>query len=412
LIGSLEALEKARKAEAFGFSTGPVVPDWTHMKIRKDRIVSQLVAGIERLLAGNKVRVVRGRGLLTSPSNVRVVDASGAEAVLEASRAVLVATGSEPARPAAFPFDGNHVLTSDELLESTDLPKSLLVVGAGAIGAEFARVFHSLGIAVHLVEMLNQVLPGMDARVSQAVAVAMKKRGIEVRTSSAVSQMTLENGTVLTKLASGETLRTEKALVATGRSPRADGLGLEALGVTRQKGFIRTDAFGRTDAPGVYAAGDVAGKWLLAYTAAREGMRSVEHALGREVPPDDGVVPVTVFTDPEAACVGLAEKEASERGIEVRVGRIPFAGNGKAMAVDETEGFVALVAEASTDRLLGGQVVGAHASDLIAEIALAIRLKATAGDVASTLHSHPTFAESVMEAAHDAHGEAIHKLRR
>jgi dihydrolipoamide dehydrogenase len=201
-------------------------------------------------------------------------------------------------------------------------------------------------------------------------------------------------------------------LVCAGRTPNSGGLGLEAAGVTPERGFIPTDASGRTAVAGLYAAGDVAGKWLLAYTAGREGMRAAEHAMGRPLPPDDGVVPVTVFSDPEVAAVGLTEKEAAERGVETRTGRFLMAALGKAVAAGETEGFVALVADAATERILGGQVVGPHASELIAEITLAVRLGLTAADVAGTLHSHPTLAEAVCEAAHDVRGESIHKMRR
>jgi dihydrolipoamide dehydrogenase len=290
----------------------------------------------------------------------------------------------------------------------------VLIVGAGAVGAEFARVFASLGSRTTIVEMMSQVLPGMDGRVAQTLAAAMGRRGIQLRTGAAVRSVVVRDGKCVTELADGRTEESEKVLVCAGRAPNSAGLGLEALGVGAQgdRGFIRTDDSGRTGLPGLYAAGDVAGKWLLAYTAAREGVRAVEHALGRELPADDGVVPLTVFSDPEVACVGLSEKEASDKGIETRTGRFQMAALGKAAASGETEGFVALVADAATERLLGGQVVGPHASELIAEIALAVRLGATAGDLAGTLHSHPTLAEAVCEAAHDVRGESIHKMRR
>jgi dihydrolipoamide dehydrogenase len=413
LIGSLEAMEKAKKAETFGFHAGEVVPDLRMMMERKRRIVSSLVQGVEKLLQGNRVRLFRGMGRLDSDRRVRVrvSDSVGDETVLDA-KVVLLATGSEPSRPKIFPFDGKIVLTSDDILEISEIPKSLLIVGAGAIGVEFARIFQSLGSEIVLVEMMEQILPGMDGRIAQVLTASMKRKGIQIKTKTSVEKVEIRDGAVVSLLTGGDTVRTEKALICTGRTPNTQGIGLEARGIQSDKGFIRTDGFCRTNLPGVYAAGDAAGKRLLAYTAAAEGVRAVEHALEKDVSPEESVVPLTVFSDPEAATVGLCEREAIEKGMEIRVGRSMFAANGKAMSVDETEGFVALVAEKTSDRLVGGQVVGPHASELIAEIAMAIRLGACARDVAATLHSHPTLAETVMEAAHDVHGESIHKIRK
>jgi dihydrolipoamide dehydrogenase len=412
LIGSVEALEKARRAASFGFSAGTPVPDWPAMQARKKRIVGQLVGGVEKLLSGNGVRFVRGRATLAEPLEAVVRDPAGGETRLRAARAVIVATGSEPSRPGIFPFDGRHVITSDEALELDAVPESLLIVGAGAVGVEFGRVFASLGSRTVIVEMMNQALPGMDGRVGQTLTASMGRKGIRIHTGVAVRSVKVRDGRCVTELADGRIEETEKVLVCAGRTPNSGGLGLEAAGVTPERGFIPTDASGRTAVAGLYAAGDVAGKWLLAYTAGREGMRAAEHAMGRPLPPDDGVVPVTVFSDPEVAAVGLTEKEAAERGVETRTGRFLMAALGKAVAAGETEGFVALVADAATERILGGQVVGPHASELIAEITLAVRLGLTAADVAGTLHSHPTLAEAVCEAAHDVRGESIHKMRR
>jgi dihydrolipoamide dehydrogenase len=411
LIGSLEAMNKAKKAEAFGFFASAVVPNLSGMMERKRRIVTQLVQRVEKLLHGNGVRLFRGKGQLVSDRRIRIADPAGNETTLDA-KAVVLATGSEPSRPKIFQCDSKNVLTSDEILEISEIPKSLLIVGAGAIGVEFARIFRSLGSEIVLVEMMDQVLPGMDGRVAQVLTASMKRKRIQIKTGIKVEKVEIKDSGVVSIMTGGETIQTEKVLISTGRAPNSGGIGLEALGVHTEKGFVRMDGFGRTNVPGMYAAGDVAGKWLLAYTAAREGVRAVEHALGKDVSLDDGVVPLTIFSDPEAASVGLSEKEASEKDIEVRVGRSMFAANGKAMANDETEGFAVLVAEKTTDRLIGGQVVGPHASDLIAEIALAIRLNARARDVAATLHSHPTLAETVMEAAHDVHGESIQKIRK
>jgi dihydrolipoamide dehydrogenase len=412
LIGSLEAMEKAGRSEAFGFSAAAVAPNLAAMMDRKRRVVAQTVQGVEKLLAGNGVRLIRGKGILESNNRVRVELQDGGEIGLGA-KAVLVATGSEPARPKIFPFDGKRVMTSDDILQAEDIPESLLIVGAGAVGVEWARIFRSLGSEVVLIEMMDQVLPGADARIAQTLSSSMRRKGIRVLTKTRVEKMEITADGVTATLTGGETVSAARALVSIGRVPNTGGIGLEAAGVgTRAGGFIDADGAGRTCVPGIYAAGDVAGRWMLAYTAAAEGLRAVEHALGLEIPAGGEVVPLTVFSDPEAAWVGLTEREAAEKGMEVRVGRFFFAALGKAAAIGETEGFAALVADKATDRILGGQVVGPHASDLIAEITLAVRLRATAGDVASTLHSHPTLAEAVMEAAHDVHGESVHKTRK
>jgi dihydrolipoamide dehydrogenase len=411
LIGSLEAMEKAKKAEVFGFSSGEVVPNLQQMMERKRRIVASLVQGVTKLLQGNGVKMLKGKGVLLSDRRIRVTDQAGDETILDA-KTVLLATGSEPTRPKFLHCDGINILTSDEILELSDFPKSLLIVGAGAIGVEFARIFRSLGSDVVLVEMMDQILPDTDRRVAQVLSACMKRRGIEIKTQMKIEKVEIRDGSVFSLLGSGETVRTEKVLIAVGRTPNSESIGMETLGVHAENGFVRTDGFGRTNVPGLYAAGDVAGKWLLAYTAALEGVRAVEHSLGKAVPPENGVVPLTVFSDPEVAMVGLSENEAIQKGMEVRVGRFLFAANGKAAAIDETEGFAALVAEKKSDTIVGGQIVGPHASDLIAEIALAIRLGAKAGNVADTLHSHPTLAESVMEAALDVNGESIQKMRK
>ena len=411
LIGSLEAMEKARKAEHFGFRAGAVVPDLTRMMTRKKEVVTRLVRGVETLLRRNGIQVFSGRGSFRSAEEIQVVDAEGKEAVFQAQK-VVVATGSEPARIPAFGVDGKHVITSDEALELPRVPESILIVGAGAIGVEFARIFRSLGSDVTLVEMMDQVLPGLDRRASQTLTAGMKRTGIDVKTGVAIERVEVLGETVRSTLAGGETAETEKVLVSIGRTPNSGGIGLEMLGVKVEDGWVRVNERMETNVPGVYAIGDVVGGLLLAYTASAEGMVAVENALGRDVVMDYRAVPWTVFSNPEVAFVGLSEKEAVEKGFEVVVGRFPFAANGKAFSIDETQGFVAVVADKKTDEVLGGQVVGPHASDLIAELTLAVQLRAKARDVARTLHSHPTLAEAVMEAAHDVHGEAVHKVRR
>lgn len=411
IIASIEAMEHAKKGGVFGFRAEGVEPDLRRLMDRKKQVVSRLVKGVEQLLKGNRVDVVFGRGELISENEIRAVEPDGRERTIRARRIVLAA-GSEPARLPRFRMDGKSVLTSDEALKMESVPRSLLIVGAGAIGVEFARIFHSLGSKVVVAEMENQVLPGMDGRLAQVLSSKMRKNGIDVKTGSAIQDLRTEDGGVLAAFCNGETVRTEKVLVSIGRMPNSTGIGLEKVGVATEKGFVRTDSKMATSVPGLYAVGDLAGKWLLAYTAAQEGIAAAENALGRNKDMDYRCVPVTVFSDPEIASVGLSEKEALEKGIDVAVGRFLFAANGKALVLDETDGFVSVVADKKTGEMLGGQIAGPRASDLIAEMALAVGMHLRAGDLARTLHSHPTLAEAVSEAAHDVTGESVQKLRK
>jgi dihydrolipoamide dehydrogenase len=411
LIASVEAMEKAGKGALFGFHAEGVRPDLTRMMQRKNEIVKRLVLGVEQLIRGNGIELVFGKGELVSADTVRATASDGKERIFKSPK-ILLATGSEPLRRPAFGIDGKNVLTSDEALQLESAPKSLLIIGAGAIGVEYARLFRSCGAGVILAETEGQVLPGMDARLAQVLSAKMKKSGIDVRTGSPLREIRVTPGVVTSVFENGASVQTEKVLVSTGRSPNSRGMGLEPIGIETEGGFVQTDSRMETSVPGIYAAGDLAGKWLLAYTAVQEGVTAAGSAMGRESRMDYSAVPLTVFSDPEIACVGLTEKLARERGMETSVGRFLFAANGKALALDETEGYVSIVAEKNSGEVLGGQIAGPGASNLIQEIVLAVRLHLKAKDLADTLHSHPTLVEAVMEAASDVTGEAIHKVRK
>jgi dihydrolipoamide dehydrogenase len=411
LIASVEAMEKARKGGLFGFQAEGIGPDFARMVERKNEVVKRLVLGVEQLVRGNGIEWVAGKGELVSKDTVKVSAPDGSEKLLKSPR-ILLATGSEPLRRPAFGIDGVNVLTSDEALQLRTVPKSLLIIGAGAVGVEYARLFRSCGAGIIVAEMESQVLPGMDARLAQVLSAKMKKNGIDVRTGSPLVEIRVAPGMVTSVFENGTAVQTEKVLVSTGRSPNSKGMGLEQAGIETEGGFIRTNDKLETSIPGIYAAGDVAGKWLLAYTAVMEGVAAAENAMGRERRVEYRAVPVTVFSDPEIACVGLTEKQARENGMETSVGRFLFAALGKALALDETEGYVSIVADKKTGEVLGGQIAGPQASNLIQEIVLAVRLRLKAADLAETLHSHPTLVEALMEAACDVNGEAIHKLRK
>jgi dihydrolipoamide dehydrogenase len=410
LYYSARALASARRSSEFGVETGNVSFDLARAVERKDGVVKKLVSGVEQLLKGNGVEVYRGDGVLDAPGRVVVRKAEGAEAL--AGKSVIIATGSEPAMIPAFGIDGKDILTSTELLDLKRVPESLLVIGGGVMGCEFASMFSAFGSRVTVVELLPAILSTEDGLVSRAVAKRFKETGVEVLTGVTVERVEATGAGVKTVLKDGREFLTEKAVVSIGRGFNSSGLGLEEAGVALDRGRVTTDDRMETGVKGVYAVGDVTGRMLLAHVASAQGVVAVSNALGADSVMDYSAVPYGIFTDPEIAGVGLREKDAREMGMDVRVGRFPYAASGKAVAMGETEGFVQVVADAGTDRVLGCSIVGAHATDLIGEAALAVRAGLRARDVASAVHAHPTLPELVMEACEDAHGLAIHKMGR
>ena len=292
------------------------------------------------------------------------------------------------------------------------MPESLLVIGGGVMGCEFATLFATFGSSVMIVELLPTILSTEDRMVARVIAKRFKETGVSVLTEVQVESVTPENGKVKTRLKDGREFITEKVMVAIGRSFNSAGIGLDKLGVTMDRGRIAVDERMETNVKGLFAIGDVTGKMLLAHVASTQGIVAANNAAGKVALMDYSIIPAGIFTDPEIASVGLREKEAEEKGIPVSVGRFPYAASGKALGMGETEGFVQLVADPGTDKVLGCSIVGAHATDLIGEVAVAMKAGATVKDIADTVHAHPTLPEMVMEAAEDVHGMAIHKIGR
>lgn len=377
------------------------------MVTRKAEVVAQLVKGVEFLLGRAKVRVVKGWGTILEPGLVEIRKADGAQERI-ATRAIVIATGSEPAELQVMPFDGERIINSTQALKLSTAPQSLLVVGAGAIGMEFANIFSELGSKVTVVEMLPQVLPAEDKEIAGELHRELRKKGIKAVTNTRVERANLKNEGVEVELSKGETLQVSKILVAAGRSPNAQGVGLERAGVALDKRCIRVDERMATNVPGIYAIGDVVGGWLLAHVASRQGIVAVENIMGVPSRVSYRVVPRTVWTSPEVASVGMTEQQATDAGRTVRVGKFPFRASGKAMAMAEVTGVVKLVGDAETDELLGAQMIGPRVTDLIAEVALGMQLETSVEAVANTIHAHPTLAEAIMEASHALHGRAIH----
>jgi dihydrolipoamide dehydrogenase len=392
----------------FGVSIAGARADIPAMFARKDDIVAKLRAGVERVLAKRKVVVRRGRALLSEPG---VVEIDGAEkpGAIEARR-VIVATGSTPVIPAAFPHDGKLVVTSTEALSRADLPASVLIVGAGAIGCEFAEFYASLGLSVSLVEMLPEILPGEDPSAARLLRTLLGRRGVDVRTGVRVEEMSTRPGCVVATLSHGPAVEAGFALLAIGRRPALDGWGGEKLGFTTVGGAVRVNERMETSVAGVYAIGDLVGGWLLAHVASREGIVAATNAAGREAVMSYRAVPRCTYTRPEVASVGISEEGARKEGIELRVGRFPFTASGKALAAREPHGFVKVLTGAHDGKVVGGVIVGPRASELIHELALAVEVGLDAAVVANMIHAHPTLAEAVMEAGEAIEGLSIHSF--
>jgi dihydrolipoamide dehydrogenase len=383
--------------------------DWAQAQARKNEVVGYQVKGIQTLLGAAKVDVKRGSGSLLDARTVQVQGDGGAESLT--GQAVILATGSEPRSIPGVRIDGERILSSTEALSLPALPQSFLIVGGGVIGMEFASMLSSLGTQVTVVEMLPQILAMEDPMLVRVVQGALQKQGVTFHVNVKVEGVESTVAGVRVALSGGAAVEAERVLIATGRRLNSEGIGLEAAGVETAKGAIRVDERMETSARGVYAIGDVTGEWLLAHVASMQGLVAAENATGGEARMDYSAVPNCIYTDPEIASVGLSEARAKEQGRAVKAGRFNFAALGRAMAIGETAGMVKVVVDAATDQVLGVGMVGPHVTDLIAEGALAVRHGLTAGQLAGTIHAHPTLPEAVGEAAHDVHGQAIHKAR-
>ncbi|MBI5233238.1 MAG: dihydrolipoyl dehydrogenase [Deltaproteobacteria bacterium] len=411
LYYSAKTLSMVKRAHEFGVEAACIDFRLEKAVARKDEVVGKLVSGVGQLLKANGIEVINGSGVIESAGKVRVVKTDG---VLElgAKKGVIIATGSEPAMIPTFKIDRENILTSTEMLDLKKVPESLLIIGGGVMGSEFATIFSRFGSKVIIVELLPTILSTEDKQIVRVILKGFKDMGIEVCTDVKVEDVEVTGEGVKTMLSDGRTFTTEKVMVSIGRSFNSDGLGLEAVGVNMDKGRVLVNEKMETSIRGIYAAGDVTGGILLAHVASVEGTVAVTNALGGNTAMDYSVIPAGVFTDPEIASVGLKEKDTEAKGIDVRIGRFPYAGSGKALAMAGPDGFVQIVADRGTDKVLGASIVGAHATDLIGEVALAVKAGLKIKDIIETVHAHPTLPELVLEAAEDAHGEAVHKVGR
>lgn len=401
---------QVQEASAFGVNiNGDTAIDYPQVLTHKTSVIQQLTGGIAQLLKANGVDTFNGTATLTDRNTIVVSKPDGTTKPLHAKN-IIIATGSEPAEPPIFEIDENQVLTTTGILNLTELPESLLIVGGGVSGCEFASIFKALGCRVTVLELLPTILATEDIQVIRHIQLFMKRKGITIHTGAKLTHVKKSDAGVTAVLESGEELTAQKMLVSIGRRYNTDGIGLEKVGVRTEGGKIIVDTRMQTNISGIYAVGDVASRYLLAHVASAEGKVAAQNCLGDSVEMDYQVIPWCVFTLPEIGHVGMTEKEATDEGYEVKIGRFPYAANGKALGLRETDGFVKTVSDADSGDILGVHIVGAHASILIHEAAVAIRTGATAMDIAGTVHAHPTLAEMVMESAEAAYDRAIHSL--
>ncbi len=412
LLHQTKILREIRTAKTLDGPVAQVTLNWGRVQEEKRKVVDRLVRGIEYLLKNNKIDIVRGTALLRDERRVGVRDGAGEGTVYEAG-AVILAQGSRPAELPFLKFDGTNVLSSTEMLDLAEPPKTMVVIGAGAIGLEMGTIYSRLGTEVTVLEIMPAALPGCDREMGQRFELVLKKQGLKVLTQSRLESCEraggglVLKGTILKTNAPFE-YRAEKVLLATGRRPNSENISEGgSLVALDKRGFVQVNERLETNVPGVFAVGDVIGGKLLAHKASHEGLAAAENAAGRCGPVDYRALPMAVFTDPEFASVGLTEEEARAESGEVRTGTFTFQANGRALTMDAPDGLVKIIAD-KNDRILGAHILGACGSDLIAEITLAMTKGLKTSDVAASIHIHPTLSEAVMEAALKVDGRAIH----
>ncbi len=410
LESSYHYWEARNKLSHHGINIGQISLDLRMMLARKDQVVRQLTGGVGFLFKKNKVDGIIGAGKVLSPTSVEVKSGTGTRTLN--TKRILIATGSAPVELPGLPYDGKNIVGSTEALAFDPVPQKLLVIGAGYIGLELGSVWNRLGSKVHFLEFTQSVLPLMDAELSAALQKLMEKQGVTFQFGTAAQKAEVKDGKVHVTWKSGDKTGVEvadKVLVATGRRPVTDGLGLKEVGVQLDpKGFVKTDEHFKTNIPGIWAIGDVVGGLMLAHKAEEEGIAAVELMAGQAGHVSYSTVPGVVYPHPELAQVGLTEADAKRQGREVKVGKFPMLANGRAKSMDDIEGMVKVVGDAKTDRLLGVQILAAHASDMIAECVAAMEMGASTEDLARMNHAHPTLPEAVKEAAMAVEKRQIH----
>jgi dihydrolipoamide dehydrogenase len=420
LLRSAEVFSTAKHSEDFGIITGEVKVQFDKVQERKSRIVEQLHKGVQHLMKQGKIDVYQGLGRILGPSifspmpgTISVEMNNGQDNEMLIPKNVIIATGSRPRTLPGLEVDGKLILTSDEALVLEQLPKSILIVGGGVIGIEWASMMCDFGVEVTVIEYADRILPTEDKEISREMQRLLKKKGIKVVTGAKVLPESLQKTndvSIQAELTSGlKEFRAEKLLVSVGRQANIEGIGLENTEIQVERGTIVTNEFYQTKESHIYAIGDCIGGLQLAHVASHEGICAVEHITGNDPEPINySLVPKCVYSSPETSSVGLTEEEAKEKGFEVKTGKFSFRAIGKALVFGESNGFVKIVADKDTDDLLGVHMIGPHVTDMISEAGLAKVLDATPWEIAKTIHPHPSLSEAIGEAALAVDGKAIH----
>ncbi len=409
LLRNAEVLELVKNAGEYGISVGEISYDYGKAIDRSRQVVRRLTGGVGSLLRKNGVEHVSGRATLRSANSIAI---DGSERALSADN-VIIATGARARHIPGISVDGETVLTSREAIVLREVPRRVVIVGGGAIGVEFADIYHSYGAEVMIVEMLPRLVPLEDEEISQQLERVFRRRGIEYKTGAMVNSVAISDGVAAVAVTDSDGSETEvecdKVLVAIGVQGNSDGIGLEAAGVSTERGFIPVDDEMRTNVPGVYAIGDVTGKLPLAHVASAQGVTAAEVIAGlNPMPLDYTLMPRATYCRPQIASFGLTEQQASDAGYSYKVGRFPMAASGKALAMGESSGMVKLVVDDEVGELLGAHMIGPEATELLGEVGLSRLLEGTTTELGWLVHPHPTISETIKEAALAVEGEAIH----
>jgi dihydrolipoamide dehydrogenase len=413
LLNAAHLYEKAGHFENYGLKIEGLSYDFEKVQKYKSDVVAKNSSGVSYLMKKNKITVFNGFGKIAGKGKIEVTGDDGKKQTVE-TKNIIIATGSVVRPIPGFETDGKQVVNSDQILELTNVPKSMVVLGSGAVGVEFASVYSRFGCDTTVVELMDRIVPSEDAEVSKELERSFKKRGI--KTMTGVKMDKLDKSKKVVKVSGKDskgnavTLEAEMLLVAIGRMPYLENLGLENTKVVvNPRGTIKVNELCETDEPNVFAIGDVIDTAWLAHLASKEGILVVERLAGKKVEPiNHRLVPNCTYCDPEVASVGLTEAKAKEEGYDVKVGKFPFSASGKARILGETDGFVKIISEKKYDEVLGVHIIGPHATELLAEACVAMQLESTADELGRTIHAHPTVSESVMEAAEGVHDLTIH----
>ncbi|MHB9940078.1 dihydrolipoyl dehydrogenase [Clostridium sporogenes] len=415
LLHSSELLHEVKEAKALGIGVNEEVKvNWPQLQNRKNTVVNTLVSGVSSLLEHNKVKVINGTATFEGKSSIKVTKDQGESENIQFDN-VIISSGSFPFIPPIKGKELEGVIDSTGALSLDSIPKSMVIIGGGVIGIEFANIFNSLGCKVTVIEMLPFILPPVDREISEILKEKLKKDGIDIYNNCKVTK--IENNNENLKVSFEEdnsklNIEAQKVLIAVGRRANISNLNLESTGVYIEKGYISVNDSMETNIKGIYAIGDCTGKNMLAHVASDQGIIAVENIMGKNKKMDYKTVPACVYTKPELASVGLTEEQAKEKGIDYKVGKFPLIYNGKSLIMNDTGGFIKIIADKKYEEVLGVHILGPRATDLITEAALALRLEATLEEIITTVHAHPTIGEAMKEAALAVNKEAIHMVNK